>query len=453
MVTPKLDKLSGTPPTGRAPQSAHSTIRVLLVSTNKVRAERPYRAQLALAVQNANQYMINTQVPITFEIADFYDIDYSEDGKTGIEQFNDFKLSGRELNTKALQRRAEVHADLMTLYTSWPQTGGQASGIVYSIVGNYPSLAHEYGHNLGAGHGWNGDDRAGYNHGYRRLEDPKFHTIMVTTHGAIPYFSNPRLTYQGVPLGTAKHHDVARLFNERREAVENLFPPLASYSVTLYESENFQGRSCPIYKRRHSPANVTDECGGQPVRSFKLNQAGAGAFCLYDGPGTRHVCYALGASAPKTVEISNIDTAGAPPGVVRTFKGSALAGDVKDLSYGHKSVLLFAEANFKKPICGFPIYLREVLIADQPGCPADVGGKARSALIFNDAMDSTYSWCFYSADHKKTLCLKGKYWGKFGISNFDAATGLPPGFERTQSGGYMNGSVHRIKLDITASPR
>jgi len=50
----------------------------------------------------------------------------------------------------------------------------------------------------------------------------------VTSHNAIPYFSNPRLTYTGFPIGTSSHHDAARRFNERRETVEGFYPPLPS---------------------------------------------------------------------------------------------------------------------------------------------------------------------------------------------------------------------------------
>lgn len=265
---------------GQVPHSAHSTIRVLFSSTNEVRERRPtYRQQLLLALQTANQYMINSQVPVTFEVAGFNDVDYCECGKTGVEQFQDFRTAGRELNTQVLQRRAELYADLVTLYTSWPGTGGEASGAVYTIVGNYPSLGHEYGHNLGATHRWNGNPNAGYNHGYEHA-DPKFHTIMVTTAYAIPYFSNPNLFYQGVRIGTFEHHDVARRFNERREEIENFYPPMPAVQVTVFDDINMQGDRCTFDLAEDARTTlIEDACGAAwktKVWSVRVKNFGLG---------------------------------------------------------------------------------------------------------------------------------------------------------------------------------
>ncbi|WP_426809929.1 reprolysin-like metallopeptidase [Pseudomonas sp. WOUb67] len=453
LFTPEL----GTSALGKAPQSAHSTIRVLFTSTNEVRTERPtYREQLVLAMQSANQYMLNSRVPVTFEIADFYDVDYCACGKTGVEQFSDFKLPGRELNTQVMQKRAQVYADLMTLYTSWPGTGGEAYGRAYSIVGSYNTLGHEYGHNFGAWHGWNGNESAGYNHGYKH-ENPRFHTIMITTGGAIPYFSNPRLTYQGVSIGTVKHHDVARTLDENRGVIEDLSPPIKSAAAILYSQENFQGDSCRLFNIQGTAVSISSECRNQPVRSFRVTgDMVAQKFCLYDQSGARHVCYAGGANSPTSFEVTNVDQPGAPPTFVRTQKGNDLSGAAVDLLYGNNAILLFAGANFTKPLCSFPLYPGEYVVADTPGCPEDAGGKARSAKIFQqlgpDGQLTGRQWCFFNGDRSRTLCLKGGYWGKFGVANFDSAQGIPPEIVRTQSGGYMNGSVHRVKVDIVSVP-
>ena len=51
-----------------------------------------------------------------------------------------------------------------------------------------------------------------YAHGYRfNAGGTVYHDIMSYDPGeTIPYFSNPRLSYLGVPIGTAKSADAAR---------------------------------------------------------------------------------------------------------------------------------------------------------------------------------------------------------------------------------------------------
>ncbi|MGE8461468.1 MAG: reprolysin-like metallopeptidase [Pseudomonas capeferrum] len=261
---------------GKPAQSAHSVIRVLFFTTNERRRVTPtYRAQLAQGMQNANQAMINSRVPITFELAGFIDPDYAEGNKTGGEQFADFRTAGRELNRQVVTARERLRADLVSLYTSYAGTGGEVAGGGYSIVGHPQVLAHEFGHHLGAGHGWGGNPGAGYNHGYAH-DNPKFHTIMVTTWGAIPYFSNPMLYYDGVRMGTFEHHDVARVFNERREAVENTYPPMpvVDVQVTVFDNFNMQGDRCafalPAGVRTTFIANVCGLAWNYKVRSVSV---------------------------------------------------------------------------------------------------------------------------------------------------------------------------------------
>ncbi len=145
---------------------------------------------------------------------------------------------------------------------------------------------------------------------------------MVTTWGSIPYFSNPRLSYQGVPIGTMAHHDVARTINENRERVENTYDPFRGVELTLYSGTNLQGSSCPVSIRLTSPVNVASQCSGQAVRSFKVRgYEGGEKLCFYNGPGDRHVCYRGGASSPREFVVVDIDSTNVPQGFVRTFKG------------------------------------------------------------------------------------------------------------------------------------
>lgn len=276
--------------TEKTPRSAHSTIRVMFFTTNERRKKTPtYRAQLAQGVNDANQYMKNTQVPITFELVGILDPDYDEGSKTGGEQFRDFRMPGRDLNTYVVASRNNYSAAFVSLYTSYAKTGGEAAGGGYSIVGDSRVIAHEFGHHLGAAHGWSGNPSAGYNHGYEH-SDPTFHTLMVTTWRAIPYFSNPRLTYQGFPLGTVEHHDVARRFNETREAAEASYPPVPRdviINVNRYE-KGLPACLQPADDGRLGFGSCLGQAGtkrlwrrvGHAIQNIEVSEAGNSDACL-----------------------------------------------------------------------------------------------------------------------------------------------------------------------------
>ncbi|KEY85108.1 M12 family metallo-peptidase [Pseudomonas capeferrum] len=232
---------------GRVAQSAHSTIRVLFLTTNQRRARNPnYKAELAQALNNANQYMKNSDVQITYQLAGYYDGDYDEAGRTHTQQLGDIRTA-KPYSDRVLSERERLGADLVVQYSTVSSVCGVAwrpafKANAHSLVSCLGSLAHEMGHNLGATHNWEEGDSAGappYMYGYRYTGTPRFRTQMSydCSGGSCPriaYHSNPRLTYQGIPLGTAANHDVARRFNERREVVENFYPPANAVRVTGY---------------------------------------------------------------------------------------------------------------------------------------------------------------------------------------------------------------------------
>jgi len=255
---PLVDPNGSTPDNtiGKVEQSPHSTIRVLFLTTNQRRARSPnYKAELAQALNNANQYMKNSDVQITYELAGYYDGDYDETGRTDSQQLRDIRTA-KPYSDLVLGQRERLGADLVSLYSTVSSVCGRAwltasSANAHSLISCLGSLAHELGHNLGALHGWpeDGDRNPPYMFGYRYTQGtPRFSTQL--SYGCspacprIPYHSNPRLTYQGIPLGTAANHDAARRFNERRDVVENFYPPANPVRVTVFDDVNMRGDSC-----------------------------------------------------------------------------------------------------------------------------------------------------------------------------------------------------------------
>ncbi|MFJ4259344.1 hypothetical protein ACIP01_20600 [Pseudomonas monteilii] len=219
-----------------APTSTHSVIRVLFVTTNQLRKKNPNnRAEAANWINTVNQHMKNSQVDITFEIADFYDMDFDETGLGNIAQLNAIRHS-----QQAQQMRDNLRGDIVAIYSSLGESFGIAppnKDNAWVIFGRPSELGYLLGRRLGA-MDFNAPGEGGYHYGYRQMAvNPKFLTQMayacLNCPGAvvIPYFSNPRLKYQGVPMGTVERNDVARHFNEQRETVENYYPEPTNFKT------------------------------------------------------------------------------------------------------------------------------------------------------------------------------------------------------------------------------
>ncbi|MFG0409355.1 reprolysin-like metallopeptidase [Pseudomonas sp. FYR_11] len=437
------------PGAGKAPESDHSTIRVLFFTTHERRVKNPdYRATLARVVQDANQVMLNSNVPVTVSIAGFMEPDYKEGDKTGVEQFTDFRTPGRDLNNEVQRWRDELLADVVTLYTSYPGTGGEVATGGYVIVGAADAFAHEIGHVLGAAHGWNGTS-PGYKFGYSH-DNPKFHTRMVTTWGSIPYFSNPRLTYQGVPMGTPEHHDVARTLDEHREEIENLYPPPPAprLYVELYAERNFLGQQCSMFM---VPGMHLPPCTA--VKSMKVSDFTDGSkLCLKSYRLDLSSCY-VGAYAGD-FEVADIDKKAAlPHGLRREASGSKpLVGNIDHVEYARDDKLtiqLYSQANFRGASCELRLPAGAVYdLSTWAACSAVSNGKSRSAKVYGFLGDAR-KLCFHSETSAKSLCFSGSYKGRFEVANWDSGSGLPENLIRVhRGGGYMNGAIYRVSYDI-----
>ncbi|MGE8383270.1 MAG: zinc-dependent metalloprotease family protein [Pseudomonas putida] len=317
--------------------STHSVIRVLFVSTHQSRAKYPdYRLRLAHVLQDANQYLKNSQVEITYELAGYYDANYNETSDSS-GQLNDVRRIEADLGKAVYAQRDALRADLVSMLSTFSEVCGRAylsstKGTGYSVfscIGG--TLAHELGHNLGGNHSLDVPDPAkSYNHGYRH-ESPNFHTIMRTSHGAVGYFSNPRIRYQGVAMGTVQNHDNARRFNEYRETVENFYPPLHTpITVTLFEQDNFSGRSCNMTLQHIQQRNACRE-----ARSARVQGAGVHSqFCIGDYQATKESCYTVNSGGAGDYSTSNLDNPSTlPPNVTHRKVGAGAIGNTQQVRY------------------------------------------------------------------------------------------------------------------------
>ncbi|MCU7280865.1 hypothetical protein OC926_13520 [Pseudomonas peradeniyensis] len=443
-----------TTPSDKIKRPDYYQVSVLLVSTKPVRESKPnYREELIGALQDANQYFANSKINVIYYLADIYDSNYEGDGS----DLEALKSKDTELGRMVWKYRNALSADLVSLYGTFTESCGVAYSwsnkeTAYSAISCPSSLAHVLGQNYGGTVGWDPAPTNPLNHGYKHETAPEFHTQMVTAHGALPNFSNPRVEYQGEPMGDALHDMAQFIEDNRAEYVSSFYGPLSAITLTLFEQPDSQGKECYLYIRSGQPLNVSSACDEQPVRSLWLINIGiAQRLCLYDGPGERHVCYTRTAEGADKVRVKNIDDSkDVPAGYTRSQKGGALNGAVVDVLHGDNAVLLFAEKNFKSPMCGFSTSYAEYLITEEVGCPLDAGGKALSARIFSHSPDGstpTHYWTFYNEDRSRKLNFKGPLKGKFGIADFDSPDGIPATIERTQTGGAMNGNVYRFKFD------
>jgi hypothetical protein len=190
---------------------------------------------LALAVEQANETFRNSGIPrLKLRLVHSELVDYDE---TGGEHFDHlYNLVDGKVAFKNIRRlRDEKRADIVGLIVDDPSGCGLSTRVGadaeeaffvvhHSCAAITISIAHEIGHILGARHDRLIDPNNtpfAYGHGY--VNGSKWRDIMSYQRGCdgcprMPFWSNPRVMYQGEPTGTLAN-DNARVILEQAERV------------------------------------------------------------------------------------------------------------------------------------------------------------------------------------------------------------------------------------------
>jgi hypothetical protein len=213
------------------------TIDLMLLYTRKP-ASRYIRDPgdlLELAVEQANETFRNSGIPnVKLRLVHSQLVDYDETGSEHFEHL--YNLVDGKVAFKNIRRlRDEKRADIVGLIVDDPSGCGLSTRVGadaeeaffvvhHSCAAITISIAHEIGHILGARHDRlidANDTPFAYAHGY--VNGSKWRDIMSYQKGCagcprLPFWSNPRVLYQGEPTGTLAN-DNARVILEQAERV------------------------------------------------------------------------------------------------------------------------------------------------------------------------------------------------------------------------------------------
>lgn len=185
-------------------------------------------AQVQMAIDVANQAYANSNISIRVRLVYTAEVAYSESG-TFDDHLDRLTDSGDGILDSVHSTRNSFGADTVTLFVndSDPQPDGTGtaglawcslgSSNAFSIVnwsaaaGNF-SFPHEIGHNQGCDHDRNngaaGCGEYSYSFGHRFFGNSgtQWRTVMAYAPGTrIPRFSNPNVSFDGVPTGVASN--------------------------------------------------------------------------------------------------------------------------------------------------------------------------------------------------------------------------------------------------------
>jgi hypothetical protein len=245
-----------------------TTVDLLIVYTAQARISAggtdSFLAEIRNAVADTNNAFGNSRIAASIHLVAAQEVAYNESRFLGtdLDRLTD-PHDGYLDSVQSL--RNQYGADLVSLFVA----DGDDAGLGYKLMDRYNRgnadlgftvvvtsyatapeyvLAHELGHNFGATHDPQNSEGPGFApdaYGYRfKIDNNVYHDIMAYDPGQIvPYFSNPDVTYLGVPVGS-KTANVARVINEtaplvaayRKPVTINLTPTLTTLAASANAS-------------------------------------------------------------------------------------------------------------------------------------------------------------------------------------------------------------------------
>ncbi|MDH5507078.1 MAG: zinc-dependent metalloprotease [Anaerolineae bacterium] len=211
-----------------------SQVDIMVVYTAAIRAAAggttAMETLISLAVAEANTTFGNSGISFSLNLVNSHEVDYTETGN-GITDLTRVTDPSDGYIDEVHFIRDEVSADevafllentgcgygwIMATVSHSFQPNAFYVGNRSCVTGNL-TFAHELGHNMGARHDWYVDSTVdgpySYNHGYVYLPNA-WRTVMayaslcsaqvpVVLCTRLPYWSNPSVTYGGIPMGIA----------------------------------------------------------------------------------------------------------------------------------------------------------------------------------------------------------------------------------------------------------
>ncbi|WMJ68014.1 M12 family metallo-peptidase [Stenotrophomonas sp. 24(2023)] len=224
----------------QASSGTPATIRVLVVATNAAVAAYGGNMQslVQLAVAESNQGYTNSNVGLTLQLAGYETTSYTESGNFTTD-LTRFRNTSDGFMDSIHTSRNTTAADVGVLLINNSSYCGLASGIgstaatafaavYWDCATGYYSFAHEIGHLQSARHDIATDSSTSpypYGHGYRYepATGTGWRTIMAynctRSCPRLNYWSNPNISYNGIPMGNASTADNQRVLVNTKHTI------------------------------------------------------------------------------------------------------------------------------------------------------------------------------------------------------------------------------------------
>jgi hypothetical protein len=315
----------------------------------------------------------NSNVNVEFQLAHTQLVEYEESGDsftdlkrlTASPTFNPWGTENEGFLDEVHQIRNNYSADLVALFTNVTDVGGIAwvinnpNGLprygfsisrVQQAAGR--THAHEMGHNFGNAHSrnqngspaGNGGGVFPYSTGWRWVgtNGVEYVSVMTYAEGAatVNYFSNPDISYQGVPTGSYEGEfapaDNARSMNELRHAIENYRTPSVDIDAPVVSTAAISNIS---YSLATVGGNVTSDGGAN------VSQRGI-CWSSDDRPALNGECQNTGlGTGPFEYELTGLDQNS-------SYYVQAYASNAAGIGYG--DIKQFTTLELQKPQALFP---------------------------------------------------------------------------------------------------